>query len=133
MSRKNGILTGVEVEELFKAAVGMTEGARKAYSAKHLQLKLHVIESPFISFVRTWRNSGLFVEDAVESLHGLVNKLNRRFCCMHGALKTESKLEALDVLRRPDMMQKIEDRKARTSHGPNKKPKATETGPQKSP
>lgn len=121
--RKNKVLTDAEVETLCKAAAGMVRGARRAFPEKHLELKLHVIESHLVEFVKTWRSAGLFIEDAIESLHNLVNKLNRRFSCLHGKIKSESKLEALAVLRRPAVVKKVADRKARMGRGSYKKAK----------
>ena len=121
--RKCRVLSNEEVGNLCAAAVGTVKGCRSAYPDKHLQLKLHVVESQLITFVRTWRSAGLFVEDAVESLHALINKLNRRFSCMHGKMKTESKRAALAVIRRPDVIKMTADRKDRQSRGSYKKQK----------
>jgi len=64
-----------------------------------VQLKLHVIEAHLPTFVRKWRTSGLFVEDACESIHNVVNTLNRRYACLHGEAKGRSKAAALDTSR----------------------------------
>mmetsp|Transcript_19505 Transcript_19505/g.60226 ORF Transcript_19505/g.60226 Transcript_19505/m.60226 type:complete len:111 (-) Transcript_19505:1056-1388(-) len=73
--------------------------SREAYDKVHVQLKLHVIEAHLPTFVRKWRTSGLFVEDACESIHNVVNTLNRRYACLHGEAKGRSKAAALDTSR----------------------------------
>jgi hypothetical protein len=107
LCRKNKLLTPEEVEALCKAAVDGVNLYRKAYPKTHVELKLHIIEAHVPKFVRKWRCAGPFFEDPVEHYHAWDNQLNRRFCCLHGTNKAESKHRALAIMRRPDVQAAI--------------------------
>ena len=86
-----------------------------------MQLKVHIIEAHLPAFAKRWHTVGLFAEDACESIHALVNVLNRRFACVHGVSKADCKRKALAVLQDPAIMQKaaeITQRRARGPRGP---------------
>jgi hypothetical protein len=107
LCRKNKLLTHEEVETLCKAAVDGVDLYRAAYPTTHVELKLHIIEAHVPKFVRKWRCAGPFFEDPVEHYHALDNQLNRRFCCLHGTNKAESKHLALAIMRRPEIQAAI--------------------------
>jgi hypothetical protein len=111
--RKTRLLSAAEVDRLCSAATGLVKGAREAYPKTHVELKLHVIEGHVEKFVRKWRSSGLFLEDAVEHYHALDNSFNRRFSCLHGVRKAQSKHNALAIIRRPDIISRSADRATR--------------------
>lgn len=119
LARACRLLTDDEVEELCRACDTISTASRTAYPKVHVQLKVHVIEAHLPAFVRRWRSSGLFVEDACESIHNIVNKLNRRYACIHGpALKAESKRRALEVFNRRDLQAIAADRLDTRKRGP---------------
>jgi hypothetical protein len=107
LCRKNKLLTDVEVERLCTCAVDGVDLYRKEYSKTHVELKLHIIEAHVPKFVRKWRCAGPFFEDPVEHYHAWDNQLNRRFCCLHGTNKAESKHLALAIMRRHDVQAAI--------------------------
>jgi hypothetical protein len=116
-TRAARLLSDEEVESLCQAASDVTRAARAAYPTKHLQLKLHVIEDHLGNFARKWRSTGLFVEDACESIHALVNKLNRRFSCLHCVLKSKSKDIALKIFQKPDFISRSAALKTKRARG----------------
>jgi hypothetical protein len=103
--RKNRLLTDAEVDTLCAAAVGVVKSFREAYPLTNVEPKLHIIEAYVPAFVKKWRCAGPFFEDAVEHYHATDNELNRRFCCLHGEAKAQSKHNALEIMRRTDIQQ----------------------------
>mmetsp|Transcript_23072 Transcript_23072/g.78895 ORF Transcript_23072/g.78895 Transcript_23072/m.78895 type:complete len:212 (+) Transcript_23072:2970-3605(+) len=101
--RKTRLLSDAEIETLCKAATGFVDCVRVSYPDNHIELKLHVIEAHVPAFVRKWRSAGLLLEDGIEHLHAVDNRLERRFACLHGARKARSRHEALTIFQRPDM------------------------------
>jgi hypothetical protein len=68
----------------------------------HLPLKLHFLEVEVPRFVRKWGSIGLFSEDAAESIHALMNRLNRRYANIRSSVeRAKSVLMALSVLQNP--------------------------------
>jgi hypothetical protein len=64
----------------------------------HISLKIHLLETHVVPFVRRWRTAGLFGEDAVESIHALINAIHRRYACMRGLIaRDKAKHSALAV------------------------------------
>jgi hypothetical protein len=122
LCRKVKLLTPQEVDTLCKAAVDGVDLYRKEYPKTHVELKLHIIEAHVPKFVRKWRCAGPFFEDAVEHYHAWDNQLNRRFCCLHGTNKAESKHMALAIMRRPDVQAAIV-----ANHEKRKRPKSAST------
>uniref|UniRef100_A0A7S3NMG1 Uncharacterized protein n=1 Tax=Aureoumbra lagunensis TaxID=44058 RepID=A0A7S3NMG1_9STRA len=121
LARACRLLSDREVEELCDACHNASNEARKAYPGVHVQLKLHIIEAHLPPFVKHWRSAGLFAEDAVESIHALVNRLNRRFACLHGDLKQTSKMTALETLGRCDVQSRAQTIQNIRKRGPYKK------------
>lgn len=117
LARAARLLSDAEVDALCDAATRVSSATRAAYPKTHVQLKIHIIESHLIKFARRWRSVGLFAEDACESIHALINRLNRRFACVHGERKASCKRDALLVIQDPGLMAAIADRKKRRSRG----------------
>lgn len=118
MARACRLPSDAEVETLRAACDEVARQTRAAYPTVHVQLKIHVIESHLKSFVRRWRTVGLFTEDACESIHALVSQLDRRFACLHGVSKSESKAAALEILARKDLQALADARRTRRARGP---------------
>ena len=116
-ARKARFLSDAEVDALCDAAARVSSKTREAHPGAHVELKIHVVEAHLPGFVRRWRSLGLFTEDACESIHALVNKLNRRYACVHGDLKATCKRDALLVLQDPGLMARVADRKAKRARG----------------
>ena len=123
LTRATRLLTDSEVERLCTLATSIPTLFRTAYPSLSVKLKYHIMEAHLPDFARRWRSIGLFSEDPIEHIHALINRLNRRFACVHGNLKAECKREALDVLQSPELMQIIADFKDRRSRGPYEKVK----------
>jgi hypothetical protein len=100
---KTRLLTDEEIEALCKAATGFVDCVRVSYPDNNIELKLHLIEAHVPQYVRKWRSAGLSLEDGIEHLHAVDNRLSRRFACLHGARKTRSRSEALVIFQRPDL------------------------------
>ena len=120
VARECRLHSDAEVEELCGACGRVSATARVAYPDVHIQLKIHLIEAHLVPFVRRWRSAGLFFEDACESIHALVNGLNRRFACLHGDAKAASKAAALEILARQDLQAIGRARRSRRARGPYK-------------
>ena len=118
LAHASRLLSDDEVEQLCSASGRVSTELRRAYPKVRVQLKIHIVEAHLVSFARRWRTAGFFVEDACESIHALVNRLNRRFACLHGDLKIESKARALEILARKDLQAMRDARRARVSGGP---------------
>ena len=119
--RATRLLTNAEVEKLCAAAAAVSSAYRAAYPDVHIQLKIHIIESHLPKFARRWRSVGLFAEDACESMHAIVNRLNRRYACVHGVRKARCKREALMILSDDELAATTAARKKKRAHGPNPK------------
>jgi hypothetical protein len=66
----------------------------------HLPLKLHILEVEIPKFARRWGSIGLFSEDAAESIHALMNRLNRRYACIRSSVeRSKAALMALTVIQ----------------------------------
>jgi hypothetical protein len=111
--RKTRLLSPTEITSLCDAATGLVNSSRSAYPATHVELKLHVIEAHVPPFVKKWKSAGLFLEDGVEHFHAVDNRMTRRFSCLHGERKAESKHKALAILRRPELITMSADRTSR--------------------
>ena len=121
LARECRLLSDADVEALCDACGRVSATARVAYPDVHIQLKIHLIEAHLVPFVRRWRSAGLFFEDACESIHALVNGLNRRFAYLHGDAKATSKAAALEILARQDLQPIGRARKGRRARGPQKR------------
>ena len=82
-----------ELDELAPAFVGKF---RQTFPPpEHVSLKLHVMEAHLCDHARRFGSLGLFNEAGAESIHALVNELERRFACVKGVDKDEAIIRAL--------------------------------------
>jgi hypothetical protein len=68
----------------------------------HLPLKLHFLEVEVPKFARKWGSIGLFSEDAAESIHALMNRLNRRYANIRSSVeRAKCVIMALSIVQKP--------------------------------
>ena len=87
LARPSRPLATEEVEMLETTCKEYGELFRSTFPGRNVPLKTHVVEYELPKFARRWFAVGLFCEDAAESIHALMNRLNRRYACIRGDTK----------------------------------------------
>lgn len=89
------VLSSEQLAELAIAGPEFGLAFRAAYGVdQHISLKVHLIETHLVEFALRWHSTGLFSEDAAESIHALTNRLARRYACIRG---NERKLRLMNI------------------------------------
>ena len=72
---------------LKEAAEGFGREFRRAFPEQHVPLKVHMIEEHMVEWAEQWHSTGMFSEDAAESIHAMMVKLERRYACIRGRIE----------------------------------------------
>ena len=91
-------MTPEKIDQIEKDALWYCETYRTRFPEKAMATpKRHLLEKHLVAFARRWRTLGLFGEDAVESIHALVNRVMLRYRAVRGKENQfRSVLKALD-------------------------------------
>ena len=104
LARHCRFLSDAEVATLCAACGNVATKARRASPEVNVGLMIHLTEARLPAFARKWVSPGLFFEDGCDSIHNLMNRLDRRFACLHGEANPVRRLKPSESS--PDMTQR---------------------------
>ena len=112
------VLTGKQLEELTVAGPEFGCAFRKAFPDTHISLKVHLVETHLVEFALRWHSTGLFSEDACDSIHAITNSLYRRYACIRSDERRMKLMNvALQVKQNKEIMRAADAVQQRRSHG----------------
>ena len=90
-----GVLSMDRIAHLKKVGPEFVSEFRSTFPGEHIPLKMHLIETHLLDWVEKYGSIGLFSEEAAESIHALIVRIERSRGSLKGSSLDRSIMNAL--------------------------------------
>ena len=124
-ARRATAFTDEEIDEFDENVTLFCDVYRATFQTKHVTPKMHLIEAHLVESLRKWKTLGLFSEEALESMHAKLNRLERRTFGIRNQLKRlKKRYDFLEDAQHPGAQEAAKASRALSKRKPSSKKKS---------